>query len=223
MELIVVGLLGLVCLFVFVVLVAGVAFFVWRSRRPQGTAFPSLLLQLDLPPHWHAAEVAGQIEVTLPSAYTFRIVRGDGRRVLQERAAWLQDTPYRSQKRVRRHDNSVFAYTAREDELDDVSFVACQDVGGVTWYAETNGAIVEHREPQLSPEDAAEQARLQDEMAAALQRGEAPDGPVFMALTEQIGAIAARSVSDPTPSRVTTMTEADCDAAIKMIASMRSL
>lgn len=192
-----------------------------EDEPPAGaTFFPSLGLSLSLPKCWEAEDVGGEIRVRLPSSYTFSLAPGDGPGVLAKRARWLEETPYRNQATVIRHDERVFFYSASEDGLPDISFVAWSEAGGQTWLVETHGAIVEH-ETLFSPADEAEKGRLQQQLAQAMQSGEAMDGPVVQDILDRIGALAAEAAQSAPEPKTTLMSQAECEAAIRMVLSLR--
>lgn len=219
---------GLACCgLVAAIALAAVVFLLLRSRRspgspaPVGTPLPAVGLVVGLPPGWTAEVLGAGVKLDLPSGYSFRLVRGDFKHARAERKTWLQETPYRSDARVLEDEPDCFFYEASEGDLLDRSFVVGKRVGDVTWFVETHGAIVEHNEPAYSAADKAELDRVQADMADALHRGEAPDGPVFQALTQRIASISARAVVDPTPKSVLVMSEDECRAAIAMVRGLR--
>lgn len=158
-------------------------------------------VELSLPPGVRAEEVEDQIRVALPSGFSYHLKAGDLPRMFAERKRWLETTPNRTNKKVLLDAPDAFVYSAAEGDLPDLSFTAGRAAGGVTWRAETHGAIVEHAglEQQiasgLSPAEEARFAELQRLIGEAMMvRGQKSDHPELKKLMDELGALTRKAV-----------------------------
>lgn len=191
-----------------------------------GAALQALGIRLQAPPGAKVQALEGQVRVELASGYVYTLKRGDAGEAIAKRRAWLDSTPHRTQKQVLLAEPDAFIYTAREGELADVSVVA----GHGGWVVETHGSIVEHGDLQqqveagLSPQQKAALQQAQQELSAAVARGQPLTSPPVQAIMDRIGALT-RAGAGPgvKPTKVTSMTVDECRQAVALVRSIAPL